>query len=229
MTTTQKVAFFNTKPYEQQIFAEFQTPNIELVFFQERLTKTSAELAKKFAMVCIFVNDVADATVLEILASNGTKLIALRCAGFDNVDLEVAKKLGIAVTRVPAYSPFATSEHALALMMTLNRKTHRAYNRTREGDYSLNGLMGFDMHGKTVGIIGTGKIGSNLAKILQMGMGCKVLAYDVYKDEQLVQMGVQYVASLDELLPVCDILSVWQLVCCDTFSFMFHCCQKPNT
>jgi D-lactate dehydrogenase len=207
---TTKVAFFSTKPYDRQWFDEqlkhTQDVAIQISYFEDRLTQENTGLAKGFPIICCFVNDVLDAKVLEELAQGGTKHIALRCAGFDMVDLQAAAKLGITVSRVPSYSPYAVAEHALAMIMTLNRKTHRAYNRTREGDYSIGGLLGFDINGRTAGIIGTGKIGAVLAKILQ-AMGCKVLAYDIYQDKELAKAGIQYV-DLDTVLSQSDIISL---------------------
>jgi D-lactate dehydrogenase len=144
--------------------------------------------------------------LLRCLAGRGVKVVALRCAGFNNVDLPAARELGIQVVRVPAYSPYAVAEHAVALMLTLNRRTHRAYNRVREGNFALNGLLGFDMHGKTVGIVGTGRIGVALARIMT-GFGCKVLAHDLYPNDECKALGVIYVA-LDELLAQSDIISL---------------------
>ncbi len=156
--------------------------------------------------VCVFVNDKLTAEVIESLASKGVKIIALRCAGFNNVDTEAAKQKGIAVCRVPAYSPEAVAEHTVAMLLTINRKTHKAYNRVREQNFSLNGLLGYNLHGKTVGVIGTGKIGKAFIKIVH-GFGCKVLAYDPYPDNNLESENVKNV-SLDEVLEMSDIISL---------------------
>ncbi|MGY0583856.1 MAG: 2-hydroxyacid dehydrogenase, partial [Paraglaciecola chathamensis] len=156
--------------------------------------------------VCVFINDCLNASVLSGLKNKGVKFIALRSAGFNHVDLATAKKLGLIVTRVPAYSPYAVAEHAVALLMTLNRKIHRAHNRVREGNFSLNNLLGFDIHGKTVGVIGTGKIGQIFSKIM-LGFGCHVLAHDVETNAECIAAGVNYV-SLNELLASSDIISL---------------------
>ena len=157
-------------------------------------------------VVCIFVNDTADAAVIDAMVDNGVKLLALRCAGFNNVDLKAAKGK-LPVVRVPAYSPYAVAEYSLALMLSLNRKIHRAYWRTRDGNFSLNGLMGFDMHGKTIGIIGTGKIAKILIRLLK-GFGMRILAYDLYPDMKFAgEEGISYV-SLDELYRESDIISL---------------------
>ncbi len=202
-----KVAFFDAHKYEKNIFtAENKLHEHDLTFFETRLTVQSANLAKGFAGVCAFVNDRLDQPTLKILSTHGTQLIALRSAGFNHVDLQAASDLGLRVVRVPEYSPHAVAEHAIALILTLNRRIHRACNRVREGNFSLEGLVGFDLYKKSVGLIGTGKIGSVMAKILN-GFGCNVLAYDLSVDPALVQLGVEYVA-LDELLKRSDILSL---------------------
>ncbi|HXL00388.1 MAG TPA: NAD(P)-dependent oxidoreductase, partial [Dysgonamonadaceae bacterium] len=176
-----KIAFFDTKSYDKTFFLEKnQQYGFEIKFYKSHLNKDNAILAKGADVVCIFVNAEVDANVIDILVENGVKLIALRCAGYNNVDLKAAKNR-IKVVRVPAYSPHSIAEYTLALMLTLNRKIHRAYNRTREGNFALEGLMGFEMIGKTAGIIGTGKIGKIVAQILK-SMGINVLAYDLYPD-----------------------------------------------
>lgn len=202
-----KVAVFSQKPYDREFLqAANAAHDHELVFFEVQLNPSTAALASGFPAVCAFVNDCLDAAVLETLAANGTRLIALRCAGFNNVDLTAADRLGLAVTRVPAYSPYAVAEHAVALMLTLNRKTHRAFNRVREGNFALDGLLGFDLHGKTVGIIGTGKIGVCVARILN-GFGCKLLAYDPYPNSACVDLGVEYV-ELPALLQQSEVITL---------------------
>lgn len=185
-----KVAFFSTKPYDYQFFeAANQAFGHELVFFEPRLTLETTPLAAGFPAICGFVNDELNASVLAVLARQGTRLIALRSAGFNHVDLTAAKKLGLTVLRVPAYSPYAVAEHTVALMLSLNRKVYRTYNRIREGNFALEGLLGFDLHGLTVGIIGTGKIGQIVAKIMS-GFGCHLLAYDLYPSAEAKALGV---------------------------------------
>lgn len=210
-----KVAVFSTKSYDRK-FLEAANADCghELVFFEPRLTCETILLAAGFPVVCVFVNDQLDAKILSQLASQGTKLIALRSAGFSHVDLSKAHELGLIVVCVPAYSPYAVAEHAVGMMLTLNRKIHRAYNRVREGNFSLEGLLGFDMHGKTVGIVGTGKIGAITAQILN-AFSCHLLAYDQASNPNCQRLGVQYVA-LPELLTAADILSL-------------HCPLSPET
>lgn len=174
-------------------------------YIEPRLELPTASLAKGYDAVCIFVNDVADGPVLEALHENGVKVVALRAAGFNNVDLDCAQRLGLCVCRVPAYSPHAVAEHAVALMLTLNRKIHRAYSRVREGNFMLEGLLGFDMNGKTAGIIGTGKIGAIAARILS-GFGCEILASDPHVNPEVEKLG-KYV-STEELLARSDIVSL---------------------
>lgn len=210
-----KVAFFSTRKYDKQFFTENNAAyNHELSYLEVPLNRHTAPLAKGHEAVCIFVNDLADEEVLEELAQQGVKLVALRCAGFNNVDLKAAAALGIKVVRVPAYSPYSVAEHTLALILTLNRKTHRAYNRVKEGNFALNGLMGFDLHGRTVGLIGLGKIGLVTAGILK-GFGCKVLAYDIAKPAEAEDLGVEFV-DLDTLYAWSDIISL-------------HCPLTPQT
>ena len=209
-----KVAVFSTKSYDRQFFAQVnQKYNHELNFLSPSLDSQTATLARGFEAVCVFVNDRLDRSTIEILSAQGVKLIALRCAGYNNVDLEAAQEFGIQVVRVPAYSPYAVAEHTIALILTLNRKIHRAYYRVREGNFALNGLLGFDLHGRTVGIIGTGKIGRIAGKILH-GFGCRVLAYDLYPATEFAKYG-EYVA-LEELLSQADIISL-------------HCPLTPET
>lgn len=203
-----KIAFFGTKPYDRESFDQAnEAYGFDIRYFKGHLTPESAILAQGAAAVCIFVNDTADAAVIDALKEQGVPLIALRCAGFNNVDLEAAARDGITVVRVPAYSPYAVAEHAVALMLALNRKIHRAYWRTRDGNFALHGLMGFDMHGKTAGIIGTGKIARILIRILR-GFGMDVLGYDLYPDEAFArEVGMRYV-TLDELYAQSDIISL---------------------
>ncbi len=167
------------------------------MFIENRLRAETAFLAEGSAAICAFVNDVLDAATLEKLACGGTRFIAMRCAGFNNVDLSAAKSLGLLVGRVPAYSPFAVAEHAVTLLLCLNRRVHKAYNRVREGNFSIDGLIGHDIHGTTVGVVGTGIIGAIFARIMT-GFGCEVLAYDVRPNPDCEKLGVKYV-SLDEL------------------------------
>ncbi len=202
-----KVAIFSAKSYDRQFLTAANPQNQhELVFFEPRLNRDTAILAGEFSVVCIFVHDQADAETLEILASRGTRILALRCAGFNNVDLKAAAKLGITVVRVPAYSPYAVAEHAVGMILSLNRKIHRAYNRVREGNFSLDGLLGFDLHGRTMGIMGTGKIGLILAQIMK-GFGCHLLAYDVYRNPEFEALGARYV-EVSELFATSDIISL---------------------
>ncbi|MBN1799654.1 MAG: 2-hydroxyacid dehydrogenase [Spirochaetales bacterium] len=179
-----KIAFFDTKPYDKKSFDEENTNfNFDISYFDSKLTGQTVSLTHGFDVVCAFVNDTLSSGVLEALKQNGIKLIAMRCAGYNNVDLKKAYK-NVHVVRVPAYSPYAVAEHAVAMMLTLNRKTHKAYSRTRDNNFSINGFLGFDMHGKTAGIIGTGKIGQKIMSILN-GFGMEVLAYDKFPKNDL--------------------------------------------
>lgn len=200
-----KIAFFSTQPYDKEYFERYNTQH-EIIFFESRLTEQTANFAKGCDAICGFVNDQLNAAVLNTLKEIGIKIIAQRCAGFNNVDIAAAKEKNIAVVRVPAYSPHAVAEHALALIMTLNRKTHKAYNRVREGNFSLDRLTGFDLYSKTVGVIGTGKIGQCFACIMQ-GMGCKVVAFDIIINKELEALGIKYL-TLQEVLQQGDILSL---------------------
>ena len=209
------IAIFSSHRYERSTLEHaFTNSSHTLVFFDVHLNSQQAPLANGFDAVCVFVNDVVDAKTIEILSAGGTKLIALRCAGFNNVDTEAAKSYGIRVVRVPAYSPFAVAEHACALMLTLNRHIHKAYNRVRDSNFSIEGLCGFDLHGKTVGVIGTGAIGQVFCQIMQ-GFGCKVLAFDPVPNNSCLALGVKYV-DLDQLLMDSDIISL-------------HCPLNPKT
>jgi len=200
-----KIAFFSTQSYDKLFFNRYKEHH-EIIFNEVLLTEQTVELVKDCEAICIFVNDQVNKEVIAALATHGVKLIALRSAGFNNVDLESAKANNISVVRVPAYSPYAVAEHAVALIMTLNRKTHKAYNRIREGNFSLERLTGFDLHGKTVGVIGTGKIGQVFCKIMQ-GFGCTVLAFDIIANKELEAAGIEYL-PLVELLPRADIISL---------------------
>lgn len=202
-----KIIFFDAKEFEQEYFdRENKQYDFEITYSDVRLNAQTAVLAEGHDVVCCFVNDVIDRQVIDMLQDKDVNLIALRCAGYNNVDLRAAYK-SIHVVRVPEYSPFAVAEHATALILTLNRKTHRAYHRVREGNFTINGLMGFDMHGKTVGVIGTGKIGKIFIQIMK-GMGLRVLAHDPYPDEKFARStGYEYV-ELDPLLAESDIISL---------------------
>jgi len=203
-----KVAFFSAKPYDRTFFDEANsTSGHEISYFETRLTRETLRLAEGYECACAFVNDQLDASVLIALASQGTRLIALRCAGFNNVDIKSARELGISVVRVPAYSPYAVAEHTVGLMLALNRRIYWANSRVREGNFSLDGLLGFDMRGRTVGLVGTGKIGECVSSILH-GFGCRILAYDKVSNESCrSQYGVEYV-SLDQLFSQSDIISL---------------------
>lgn len=202
-----KIGFFSAKPYDIRHFTSInQTFKIDIEFFDYRLCMQNVKLAEGYEVVCAFVNDSLCEEVLVELAKGGTKIIAMRCAGFNNVDLVAAERLGMKVVNVPAYSPESVAEHSVALMLTLNRKIHKAYQRTRDANFALSGLVGFNMFGKTVGVIGTGKIGLATIKIL-LGFGCKVLAFDPYPNQAVIDLGVEYV-SLETLYPQCDIISL---------------------
>lgn len=210
-----KTAIFSTKNYERPFFEQANEAfEHDLTYFEPRLSSETAELAKDFPCICAFVSDRLSREVLERLAGMGTRLIALRSAGFNNVDLEAAAEQGITVVRVPAYSPEAVAEHAVTLMLCLNRGVHRAYNRVREGNFGLGGLMGFNMEGKTVGILGTGKIGESAASILR-GFGCRLIAFDPVINKRCTELGVEYV-ELSSLFHQSDIITI-------------HCPLNPKT
>lgn len=211
----QRIAFFDTKPYDKIFFDEANKEHsFDIKFLLPHLTHETAELARGFDAVCAFVNDRIDKDTLDVLKKNDIQLIAMRCAGYNNVDLKVAYG-SVHVVRVPAYSPHAVAEHAMALALCLNRKIHRAYNRVRDGNFTLNGLLGFDLYGKTAGVIGTGKIGKCLIAILK-GFGMRVLAYDAFPDEVFAkEQGVSYV-DLSQLCRDSDIISL-------------HCPLTPQT
>ena len=204
-----RIAVYSAKPFDRTTLRsrnEDGGHGHALTFYETRLTATSANLARGHEAVCAFVNDVLDEATLEVLHGNDIRLVALRAAGYNNVDLEAAERLGMTVMRVPAYSPYAVAEHAVALLLALNRHIPRAYNRVRDGDFSLSGLTGYDLHGKTVGIVGSGTIGAVFAGIMQ-GFGCAVLAYDPRPNEELRERGVRFV-PLDELLAASHVLSL---------------------
>jgi len=202
-----RIDVFSAKPHDQHFLTvAAEGKGLELRFHDGRLNAGSARLADGARVVCAFVNDDLSAPVIAELAAVGVRLIALRSAGFNHVDLAAAQAAGIAVARVPAYSPHAVAEHTAALILTLNRKTHRAFNRVREGNFALDGLMGFDMNGKVAGIVGTGLIGRVLARILR-GFGCEVLAFDPRPDADCAALGVRYV-TMAEILAQSDILTL---------------------
>lgn len=209
-----KIAFFDTKDYDRKLFDEYnKNYGYEITYFESILNAETAPLSKGFDVVCVFVHDKVDEKTIKILEENGVKLIALRCAGFNNVDIE--HKGNIRVVRVPQYSPYAVAEHAVALLLNLTRKLYKSYQRTRKYNFTLDGLLGFDIHGKTVGVIGTGRIGKVFIQIMK-GFGTNVIAYDLYKDEAASrEIGFEYV-SLDELYEKSDIISL-------------HCPLTPET
>ncbi|MDE3247514.1 MAG: 2-hydroxyacid dehydrogenase [Bacteroidota bacterium] len=200
-----KTAFFSTQPYDKTYFDRFNHSH-QLIYFDAPLSAETAVLAAGCGAVCAFVNDIISEEVLQKLSAGGVKLVVLRCAGYNNVDLMAAARCGIKVARVPAYSPHAVAEHAVALVLGLNRKIHKAYNRVREGNFSLDRLNGFDLFGKTVGVIGTGKIGECFCRIMK-GFGCRVLAFDLIANKELEAAGVEYLPLVD-LLPQADIVSL---------------------
>ena len=202
-----RTILFSSQNYDRESFLGAQLPaGIELQFQAARLSLDTAALAERHEVVCAFINDDLSAPVLEQLAAGGTRLIALRSAGYNHVDLSAAQRLGLDVVRVPAYSPHAVAEHAVALILALNRRLHRAYNRTREGDFTLHGLTGFDLVGKTVGIVGTGQIGATFARIMA-GFGCQLLAYDPFPNPAVEALGARYL-DLPELLAQSQIISL---------------------
>ncbi|MCU6768354.1 2-hydroxyacid dehydrogenase [Barnesiella propionica] len=202
-----KIAFFGTKPYDEKSFNKVNEDyGFEIKYFKGHLNMNNIVLTQGADVVCVFVNDTVDADVIKAMAENGVKLLALRCAGYNNVDLEAAKGR-LTVVRVPAYSPYAVAEYTVALMLSLNRKIPRASWRTRDGNFSLHGLMGFDMHGKTVGVIGTGKIAKILIGILR-GFGMKILAYDLYPDYKFAEEAGMTYTTLDELYHRSDIITL---------------------
>ena len=210
-----KVALFSTQNFERPFFLQANKEfRHELLFHKEALHQETAPMATGFPAVCAFINDKLDAVTLSALVAGGTRLVALRSAGYNNVDLPAAEKLKITLMRVPAYAPAAIAEYAVALMLTLNRHIHQAYNRVREGNFDLNNLVGFNMSGKTVGIVGTGKIGTALAHIMK-GFGCELLGYDVYHNPTCIELGLRY-TDLPTLLAQSDIISI-------------HCPLTPET
>jgi len=210
-----KIAFFSAKLYDREFFdADSLSKKHPITYFEMPLNKETASFTKGFGAICAFVNDKIDAETVEVLATNGIKLIVLRCAGFNNIDLKATQQSGIKVFRVPAYSPEAIAEHAVALILTLNRKTHKAYNRIRDNNFSLEKLTGFNLFNKTVGVVGTGKTGAAFCKIM-LGFGCKVIAFDIVENELLKKLGVSY-QSFNDLLKTSDVISL-------------HCPLNPQT
>jgi len=203
-----KILFYSARNYDKTHFSAANARHDHQVeFFEGRLTPVTVTLARGYDAICTFVNDAIDAEIIAALAAGGTKLIALRCAGFNQVDLMSAASAGVTVVRVPAYSPYAVAEHTIGLILTLNRKFHRAYARVRDNNFLLDGLEGFDLHGKTVGVVGTGRIGNVFAKIM-LGFGCTVLACDpVQRDAGLIAAGVTY-TEFESLLSVADVVSL---------------------
>jgi D-lactate dehydrogenase len=211
-----KILFYSAQPYDMDFFNKWnKNYNFNIEYINLPLNEKTVYLSKNFDAICIFVNDFVQKEIPRELNQNGVKLIALRCAGFNNIDLEGTKKYNIKVVRVPAYSPHAVAEHAVCLILTLNRKTHKAYNRIREMNFSLNGLMGFDLNQKIVGIIGTGKIGTTFAQIMK-GFGTNILAYDPYPNEDLIKNNIVSYVELNELFRNADIISL-------------HCPLTPET
>ena len=210
-----KIAFFSAKLYDREFFdADSLSKKHPITYFEMPLNKDTASFTKGFGAICAFVNDKIDAETVQVLATNGIKLIVLRCAGFNNIDLKATQQNGIKVFRVPAYSPEAIAEHAVALILTLNRKTHKAYNRIRDNNFSLEKLTGFNLFDKTVGVVGTGKTGAAFCKIM-LGFGCKVIAFDIVENESLKKLGVSY-QSFNDLLKTSDVISL-------------HCPLNPQT
>ena len=205
-----KLAVFSTHEYDRAALdyaKQSLSPELELVYFEPNLSQQTVALARGFTAVCIFVHDSLDEPTLKALREGGTTLVALRCAGFNNVDLSAAEKLGIHVVRVPEYSPYAVAEHAMALLLALNRKIPRAYNRVRDGNFTLDGLVGFDLHGKTIGVVGLGRIGNAFARIAH-GFGCRLLAYDIQQNAELQkEIGLEYV-TLEQIYAESDAISL---------------------
>lgn len=202
-----KIAFFDSKAYDRKSFTEANKDfGFDITYFDAHLNKQTTSLCKKFDGVCAFVNDTIDRAVIKKLIKHDIKIIGLRCAGYNNVDFKAVTNK-IHIVHVPAYSPYSVAEHAVALMLSLNRQTYKAYHRTRDGNFSINGLLGFDMHERTAGVVGTGIIGKCLISILK-GFGMRVLAFDPYPDEIYAkEAGIQYV-SLKEIYKQCDVISL---------------------
>lgn len=210
-----RIAVFSSQPYDvEYLGSALKKAGHEPTFYGERLAEATIHMARDYPAVCVFVNDLLNSKAVRELAQHGTRVIALRCAGYNNVDVPECDQVGISVVRVPAYSPYAVAEHTIALILALNRKLHRAYLRVRENYFALNGLLGFDMNGRTVGVVGTGKIGEVVCRILT-GFGCRVLATDVQENPTCTELGVQYVSS-DELFQQSHVITL-------------HCPLLPET
>lgn len=210
-----RIAVFSTRAYDRRFLDEANLDHgHDLHYFDARLDHDTVPLAEGFEGVCVFVNDTVDAEVVARLAAGGTRLLTLRSAGFNHVDLAAAQEHGVTVVRVPAYSPYAVAEHTVALMLSVQRKIHRAHNRVRDGNFALDGLLGFDLRNKRIGIIGTGKIGMIVARIMR-GFGCSIRAYDPYPNDDVKDFGVRY-EDLDTLLAECDVITL-------------HCPLTPDT
>jgi D-lactate dehydrogenase len=221
-----RLSVFSSKPYDRRFLEQVNDEEgfgLELLFFEARLEEPTAPLAYGSPAICAFVNDDLGRPVLASLATHGTRLVALRSAGFNNVDLGAARELGLTVTHVPDYSPYAVAEFTIALALALNRHLSRAYTHVREGNFSLQGLLGFDLHGKTAGIVGTGKIGGIVAETLLRGFGCRVLAHDLFPSDRLRGLGVEYV-DLDELLRRSDLVSLH----CPLTAETHHLIDRPS-
>jgi len=201
-----RICLFSARSYDRDSFTAAGGAGIEFIFVEDRLSSETAAFAQGCDAACLFVNDDAGTASLEALAGLGVKMIAMRCAGYNNVDLRAAAALGLPVVRVPAYSPNAVAEHTIALILALNRRIHRAYNRVRDRDFSLDGLVGFDLKGKTAGVIGTGRIGGLVARLL-WHFRCRVLAYDPSPDAKLAELGVEY-STLDTIWAESDLISL---------------------
>jgi D-lactate dehydrogenase len=212
-----KIALFSAKAYDRDYFEQAnQQFNYSIDYFDVRLDAKTSRLAHGYPVVCAFVNDDLSRSVLTDLVNNGTRLLAMRCAGYNNVDLVAAKELGLTVVRVPAYSPEAVAEHSVGLMMTLNRRIHKAYQRTRDANFALDGLVGFNMFGKTAGIIGTGKIGIATLRILK-GFGMRLMVNDPFQNQAAIELGAEYV-DLDTLFRESDVISLH----CPLFQENYH-------
>jgi D-lactate dehydrogenase len=209
-----RIAMFSTKPYDRRSFEAVKGAH-DIAYFEPRLAQETAPLAAGSPAICAFVNDDLSAPVLRRLHAGGTRAVLLRCAGFNNVDLREAARLGLVVARVPAYSPHAVAEFTIGLLLSLVRGIHRAYQRTRDGNFALEGLLGFDLHGRTAGVVGTGKIGALVARALAAGFGCRVLAHDLHPDAALRDIGVTY-TDLRTIASACDIITL-------------HCPLTPET
>ncbi len=216
------VAIYSSKPYDKMFFDDANKAHHHLVFFEPPLNADTAKLASGFEVVCVFVNDHLDRKTLEALALLGVKMIALRCAGYNNIDLHAAAALNLTIARVPAYSPHGVAEHAVALILALNRKICRANTRVHDGNFALEGLLGFELHGKTIGIMGTGKIGQIFAGIMK-GFGCNILAFDAHINPAVQALGAQYVPK-EDLFAQSDIISLHLPLLPETK----HCINKQS-